>query len=436
MIRAILVSLGFGVGALWGLQSILGALCLIGWNDFFRPTSWARYHGWLDPATFRSHELCYAIFILSLLFTKWKRRWNVVTTVLLVLLGLVWVSAIRAQFKVPAYAKAIEATKYFVPAVIASIALVSRRWQQIYVYLLTGTVGIWMAHHGLLTLLRQAPEVHMAIPAGQMTDRNDFLVAGTACLPLMIYAAWWYEGVWQKWMRVIGKAAVFFSVIAFFTSLSRGAILGLGALLGFWAVGTGRFARRSVIALVLLMIVLPLTPDFVWERLSTIEIGADQTERSAANRIAHMIAAVDVTLDYPLTGVGPANFPYVATRYHEFAAEPHSIWLKCSAEFGIPALILFVGVIASVVLALRRIAARARRMGDKHTEALAVALCCSVVGFVASGTFTSQFLSEYLWCIVAVAGAFIASERVRMQEPDVQPGKAAAEAPLPAGVGG
>jgi hypothetical protein len=65
---------------------------------------------------------------------------------------------------------------------------------------------------------------------------------------------------------------------------------------------------------------------------------------------------------------------------------------------------------------LRRIAKKARLDKDKDTERLATALCCAIVGFLATGSFTSQFLSEYLWSIIGLSGAFIAAEKVRARE--------------------
>ena len=414
--RLILVTLMYGVGALMGVQSVVVAVCFLVWNDIFRPAAFARYLSYLDPRVFPSHHLTFAVLMVAIFFTKWKKRWNTATTVLLVLLGWVWVCTIKSEHQVVAYKEAIEITKYLFPAIIMSLAMCTRRFQQIFVYTLAYSVGVWLAWHGFISAIQGQPEIAMAIPDGQMTDRNDFLVAGTAALPLLAYTAWNYVGPFQKWMRLGTKAMFAFSVIAFFMSLSRGAILGLTALTGFYAMGTGRMGKRLPIAVVLIVAALLVTPAFVWERLGTIEWGGEQTESSAAARMSIMLTAVDVTLDYPIFGVGPNNFPSVALTYDWRATEPHSLWLKASAEYGLTMLIFFIGVIVSTCAALRRIAKKARRDKDKDTERLATALCCAIVGFLATGSFTSQFLSEYLWAIIGLSGAFIAAEKVRARE--------------------
>ena len=177
MIRLAIVCIMYGVGTLWGLQAILGAGCFLVWNDIFRPAAWARHMSFLDPTVFLSHHLTFGVLMFATIFTTWKKRWNAGTTILLILVGWIWICALRAQHQVPAYAKAIEATKYLLPAVIMSLALCSRRYQQIFVYTLAYAVGIWMAWSGLHTILKGAPEIHMSIPGGQMTDRNHVLVA-------------------------------------------------------------------------------------------------------------------------------------------------------------------------------------------------------------------------------------------------------------------
>ena len=414
--RLILVTLMYGVGALMGVQSVVVAVCFLVWNDIFRPAAFARYLSYLDPRVFPSHHLTFAVLMVAIFFTKWKRRWNTATTVLLVLLGWVWVCTIKAEHQVVAYEEAIEITKYLFPAIIMSLAMCTRRFQQLFVYTMAYAVGIWLAWHGFISAIQGQPEISMAIPDGQMTDRNDFLVGGTAALPLLAYTAWNYVGPFQRWVRLGTKAMFAFSVIAFFMSLSRGAILGLTALTGFYAMGTGRMGKRLPIAVVLIVAALLVTPAFVWERLGTIEWGGEQTESSAAARMSIMLTAVDVTLDYPIFGVGPNNFPSVALTYDWRATEPHSLWLKASAEYGLTMLIFFIGVIVSTCTALRRIAKKARKDKDKDTERLATALCCAIVGFLATGSFTSQFLSEYLWAIIALSGAFIAAEKVRARE--------------------
>jgi O-antigen ligase len=347
------------------------------------------------------------VLALSIMFHTWRKRWNMGATVLLV--SLVWflVCALLAEYRDLAIEKTVTTFKYFIPLAFISATLCTRKAQKTFLYALAASVGVWLAHHGIVALTTGMPVEMMAIRGGQMSDRNDFLVAGTACIPMLIYAAFHYDWRWKKWVRLGIHAAVVLSIVAVIYGNSRGAYVGFTGLLVWWAFLTGRLFKRVALAAVIAGVIIVALPGFVWNRMSTIEVSGQQTEGSARNRMDHMETAVRITLDYPLTGIGADNFVYVAPRYSPLVAEPHSLWLKCSAEYGIPMLVFFVLVVALFLIRLRRRALLARSLGDKEGEALATALNCALFGFLATGSFTSQFLSEYLWAIIGLVGAFL-----------------------------
>lgn len=409
MLRMALVLICYAVGATLGLGSAVYASCFFIWNDIFRPADWARRVSFLSSPYFLPVHLCTAVLALSILLKPWKRRWNMGATVLLVSLGWFLICALTAQFRDLAIERTLTSMKYFIPLAFISATLCTRDAQKLFLYTLAGSVGIWLAHHGLLGLIRMSPITNMSIPGGQMSDRNDFLVAGTACVPMLAYMAFHYTGRWEKWIRMGLKAATVLSILAAVFSLSRGAMLGFAALLVWYSFLTGRFFRRVAFGAVIAVCGILLMPDFTKERISTIQTGGEQTEASARNRVEHMLTAVKVTFDYPLTGVGADNFPAVSQRHSVFSAEPHSLWLLCSAEYGLPMLVFFVLVVGLFLVRLRKRATLFRSIGDKDGEAMATALSCALVGFLATGTFTSQFLSEYLWAILGLIGAFLAT---------------------------
>jgi hypothetical protein len=407
MLRALAILLVYAVGGTIGLGNAVIASCLFIWNDIFRPIEFTRRHPLVD--NIYPVHICTAILILSILVKPWKRRWNMSAT--MILLSFVWflICALLAEYRDLAIDRTLTVAKYFIPLALISATLCTRRAQQIFVYTLAASVGIWLSFQGFIAFIRMSPMIDMSIAGGQMSDRNDFLVAGTACIPLMLYVAYAYQGRWQAIIRKGAFVATFFGVVAGFFSLSRGAVLGFSMLLAWWAFLTGRFFKRVMLGALIAFAASFLMPSFVTDRMSTIEVGRHQTETSARNRVDHIITAVKMTLDYPLTGVGADNFPYVALRYSVFAAEPHSIWLKCSSEYGLPMLVSFVLFIGLLLVRLRRRASIARSLGDRDGEVMATALSCAIVGFLATGSFTSQFVSEYLWAILGVAGAFLAT---------------------------
>ncbi|MHC4956752.1 MAG: O-antigen ligase family protein [Planctomycetota bacterium] len=405
MIRGTFVAIFFLVGTKLALSGIAFACSFYIWNDIFRPLDFARR--WVD---FPAVHYCTLLLALSLVIHKWHRRWNVVATMLCILIAWMCISTALAQYQSVAQETLEKALKYLIPLVVISISLTKRRDQLLFVYTLAISVGLWSAQAGLYCFLTGQPEIRMNIPTGQMTDRNDFMGGTIAALPLIAFAAFHYSWRYQRAVRLFAKAMVFFSVVAIFYSLSRGAIVGITVLLLYYIIATGRFGRRLLIGAAVLAVGFLLMPSATMERLATVELsGSVQKEGSAASRLQLAKIGVAVTLDHPITGIGPDNFPHIAMNYgHWKGLEPHVIWLKASAEYGIPMLILFILIIFFVLRALSREAKAARLDGDTDTEALATALACSLVGFLAAGTFRNQFLSEFFWATMAVVGAFVA----------------------------
>ncbi len=408
MIRMILVLFCYGVGAVAGLRSAVMASCFFIWSDVFRPDAWARYAGILHPSRFYPVHIVTGVLLLSLFLKPWRRRWNGVATAILVFVGWLFISALMSR-QPSSMEKAIEVAKYMIPLAIISATLYNRWSQMMFFYTLAASVGAWMVHHGFIAMTTGETQIRMSIPDSQMSDRNDFMVGGTACLPMLAYIGWFYVGKAQAWIRPAMKFGTIFAIGALFMSLSRGAVLGFTALLMWYGVWTGRFLQRLPLVIVAAIVIAMLLPNEVWERISTMSINTRVTEASAVNRIEHMKTAVEVTLDFPITGVGPGVFWIASQKYSQFSAEPHSLWLKCSAELGLPMLIFFIMLVWRLLWRLRRVATLAKQHADRNTEALATALSCALVGFLATGTFTSQFMSEYMWAIIALIGAFLAT---------------------------
>ncbi len=412
--RVIAILICYGVGTLLSLRSVTYAACLFIWSEIFRPIDFA----W-RVFEFPAAHLVAATLLLSLFMAKWQRRWNPVATLVLAMIGWIYVCAFFAVHRVVAMDHALFATKYLIPLVIISISLTTRWSQKMFLYTLAASVGLWAAQAGL-HLASKGPGDEVFIRGGQMSDRNDFMAGVLACLPMLVYIARSYDWRYKKLMRAAAWAMIAMSLVAMVRSNSRGAILGAGLLFAFFLLATGRIGKRLVLGGAVVVVALMFMPDSVVERMSTIEMSTDvQTESSASNRLALAKIGIEMTLDYPITGVGPKNFTYLVTSYgFDTRHDPHTIWLKASAEYGFPMLMLFLLTIWLILSRLARERKFAAERGDRDTERLAITLSCSIVGFLGAATFLSQFLSEYFWAICCLTGAFIGREEYRRRNPD------------------
>jgi hypothetical protein len=176
--------------------------------------------------------------------------------------------------------------------------------------------------------------------------------------------------------------------LGLFLGQSRLAIFGIIAALGvliFTLIPRGRWRWLALAALVaftvieLVFFVGIFTPDAAL---------AARDETSWSNRFKIWESAIDMTLDYPLTGVGINKFRLkpVRVRYpvpgYETKVLPHAHneWLQISTDLGIPGLIVFAGWHLVGLYMLLTI----WRRGDGFAKAVAVSL---LAGFIAHGVF-------------------------------------------------
>jgi O-antigen ligase len=290
-----------------------------------------------------------------------------------------------------------------------------------FLFAMAASVGVWSTQTGIHMLLTGGPDTSINIPGGQMSDRNDFVAGIITALPLIGYIFATYAWKYRRLVRWVAASAIGFSVIAIVFSGSRGGIIGATACFLFYMFATGRFGKKLIIGLVVMATAVAFMPTFVLERMSTIDMSADvQTESSAAARLNLLKCGVEMTLDYPITGVGGRNFTQMVMHYgHPTPHDPHNIWLKASAEYGFPMLALFILTAWYLVRRLGRERKLAKARGDRDTEKLAIALACAIVGFLATTTFLSLFLSEYFWALCALSGAFVGSQAYRRRHPEL-----------------
>ena len=111
---------------------------------------------------------------------------------------------------------------------------------------------------------------------------------------------------WSPTRRWLGGAAIASMVLAVAQTVSRGGLLGL-AMVGVVVIGLDGFRLRRVALVGVAILVLLLSPLGVGSRLSTLTSAADSatttTDSGLRGRASEMLAAVDMFVDLPITGV-------------------------------------------------------------------------------------------------------------------------------------
>jgi O-antigen ligase/tetratricopeptide (TPR) repeat protein len=263
-----------------------------------------------------------------------------------------------------------------------------------------------------------------------------------AYLLFAIAIALWQAIESRGWQRSALFALVALHVVVLYYTATRGAILGaigavvLGAIL--WMIESGKKGRTyagATLAVVLVFVggfLLLRHTSFV-QNNATLARFSDISAADGATRFTIWHMALEGVAARPVTGWGQEGFNYIFNEYYEpslYAQEPwfdraHNIFLDWLTAGGIPALILFIGLLGAAVVALYR--------NQSVSRAERVMLTCALAAYAFQGLFVFDNLFTYIPLAALFALAHQASARPwrRMEE---LPGAGAAAAPTVAAV--
>lgn len=198
-------------------------------------------------------------------------------------------------------------------------------------------------------------------------------------------------------------------------SLSRGAWMGAIAGAILLMIGLPQ-ARRAVLIIMVPLIVgaavggafSSSNPEIsvVGERVESL---TKATEQPYDDRPAIWSEGLRQVGADPLTGQGPGNFSIGSRRSASasltvYSTHAHNLYLTIAAELGIPALLLFLGFIASLVVVGRR---AFRCLKDRRKDAALVAgigaalLSVAIHGLV-DGTLVNPIKAAIMWGLVGL----------------------------------
>jgi len=223
----------------------------------------------------------------------------------------------------------------------------------------------------------------------------------------------------RSFLRICFLAAMCLSLMwMLMLTASRGGVLtvALSLILTFVLLLRHRTRGRVVFALVALALVvaLALAPSVLWTRLSTLwsnsNTPADQVtasaEESTQQRIILLERSFRYTMRHPIFGLGIGNF-LVASGSEVGDASgwyvTHNTFTQLSSEVGIPALLLFVGLLVMVVLRMKRTAGAFRANRPQlEVSLLARATIVSLLAFSFGGLFASLAYDYYVFYPIAI----------------------------------
>jgi putative inorganic carbon (hco3(-)) transporter len=229
-------------------------------------------------------------------------------------------------------------------------------------------------------------------PESFIADNNGFALALNMCLPLFIYLAKIEKNRWVRRLLYLQFVASIFCIIF---SYSRGGLLGLIAVLTLLAMRS-RYKVASVAAMgVAALALVTFAPEQWMNRMGNFAQG--DLDDSANQRIITWKTGWRFVQDYPIMGGGFGTLPdpVVFQRYQPeplpggfLSSGPHSVYFQSLSEGGFVGLGLFLLLLFSSILSLRRVRKQAESLPSAqwiipYTHMFEIGL----IGFMTSGAF-------------------------------------------------
>jgi putative inorganic carbon (hco3(-)) transporter len=285
--------------------------------------------------------------------------------------------------------------------VVFTVAIVdSFKRLRILVLTIAGCFGFFVAK-SLPFLVLSGGAYRLYGPERSMiADNNDFGLALNMTLPLFFFLAQAEVRPWLKWLF----GALFLGTIpAIFFTYSRGAMVGLAAvLLLMFLQLRQRFVLIPVIALGAAIAVL-FAPEGWKQRMDPTSDSV--VDKSAQARLNAWAFSWNLAMESPVTGGGFATFtPELFQRYAPNAKDihgPHSVYFQILAEHGFVGLALYLSLLAQSLLNAYRLVREARVYGDRDVILYANMFRFSLVGFATSGVFLGRAYFDYTFTIIA-----------------------------------
>ncbi len=450
------------------MRDIAITLLLIGLVPVILRRPWIGILAWYVISLVNPHKLAWGfaqelpvanvvgICTLVGLFATKERR-GVAWTPEMVLLALfalfVTLTTVFAWNTMLALEQWYKVIKIYLLVFVSTMLIFGRDRVRALYYTVVFSMVFYGAKGGLFSLLGGG-ESHVQGHAGFMGGNTDLGLGMAMALPLIYAAAREQTVAWRRWA---GWGAFWLTVIATIFTYSRGAWLGLAAVMGLLFL----FSKRKLVVVAIIVpamiAAIPFIPEKVHNRADTIQ--TYEQDHSAMMRVQAWTVAINVAMRHPL-GAGFAIDYTPSPRwlsYANFLGEwynqtraAHSIYFQVLGEHGFIGLFLFLGIIAASFVTLSRVKRAARKAPELSCYSdYAGALQIGLVAYCVSGAFLNlaYFDLFYLFVILGAVmlrdlgeyaanpAAFAAKAQPAPAVAPVSPSAGAVVRPLPPGVG-
>ena len=331
--------------------------------------------------------------LIGILFSREPRRLPVTPVTVVLFLLLVWINvttffALDTSQALPMWERVMK-VQFMV--FVTLYVLHTKQHINVLIWVTALSVGFYGVKGGLFTLRGGGGEGLVWGPPGSfIEDNNSLALATTMTIPVLYYLVLQTSKRWLRWSLLGAVLLCGFSVLG---SYSRGAFLGIAAMIGsLWWRSRAKFVTAFALAL-LIPVAIGFMPEKWVERMWSIQT-YDQ-DASALGRINAWMMAINLANDRPLVGGGFEIYnEKVFSRYAPDQSDihaAHSIYFQMLGEHGYVGLALFLLLWFLVWRDASWIIRQSRSLGElRWAFDLARMIQLSLVAYAVGGAFQNQ----------------------------------------------
>jgi len=344
--------------------------------------------------------------LIGLLFTRERKPLprTIETYLLIALWALFSISTFFAFNPTDAFDQYDKVSKILLVTFVTMLLFQEIEKLKMLLYVIALSIGFFGLKGGIWAIGTGGGNQVLGPPDSFIAGNTEIGLAINMVLPLVLLLSRFET---RRWVKLGLRATFFFGIFGSLFTYSRGALLGLGLVLTLIFVRSRAKFFLIPLAIVVVLFGKSMVPEQWLNRMGTIQ--TYEQDRSANMRLNAWWVSYQVALDNPLIGAGFRPFtPAVYLRYSPDEKwndwqDAHSIYFQVLAEHGFTGLFLYLALIGSTLISLRRIRRRARANPALEFHfATAQMLEVSLVGFLVSGAFLSMSYFDLFFHMVAI----------------------------------
>lgn len=262
-------------------------------------------------------------------------------------------------------------------------------------------VAIGALDYGSLHVLREWQHAGFAVgyrPGYVLGDPNVFALSVLVFFPAVLYLL--NERPLCLWQRIFCLGSLPLILAAFVLCASRGAFLGLALALMLMVFRSRHRLFYLLLALmgIAMMAALPTSP------IRRLLEPSHSDQRSTNLRVTVWRAGLRMIQEHPLTGIGSGQFKKRVVGYEDRGEQAqliaHNTYVELAAELGIPALLLFLGILGFSLYQLQRNYRKLRGGGDELLLRATMAVEAGLLGSTITIMTLTATSHKFLWLAI------------------------------------